>query len=254
MEITNNIIKLVSSLAQKKYRNETHSFVAEGTKCVLDTIDYFNCSWLIASKSWLDTHSVNVPCEKVLKATPAQLKRMSQFSTPSDVIAVYELPTYTLSNDDIENNLTIVLDTIQDPGNLGTIVRIADWYGIRNIVCSLETADAFSHKVIQATMGAISRVHLHYCDLQHFFETYTHVNVFGTFLDGDNIYTANLPNKGIIVFGNEGKGISPKLEQYINHKLLIPSYPPDAATSESLNVSVATAITVSEFRRRALMK
>ena len=178
------------------------------------------------------------------------MARMSQFSTPSDVIAVYDLPEYTLDISDLANELTIVLDTVQDPGNLGTIIRIADWFGVKNIVCSDTTVDAFSHKVIQATMGAISRVKVHYCDLDEFLTEASGLPIYGTYLEGSNIYDANLKDSGLLIMGNEGRGISPKLEKYVTHKLHIPSFPPDCTTSESLNVGVATAIAVSEFRRR----
>lgn len=250
MVLTNNIIKLVASLAHKKYRTENGCFTAEGTKCVRDTWDSFNCRWLIATKTWYEQCGHAGHYEKLLLADKGQMARMSQFSTPSDVIAVYDLPEYTLDISDLANELTIVLDTVQDPGNLGTIIRIADWFGVKNIVCSDTTVDAFSHKVIQATMGAISRVKVHYCDLDEFLTEASGLPIYGTYLEGSNIYDANLKDSGLLIMGNEGRGISPKLEKYVTHKLHIPSFPPDCATSESLNVGVATAIAVSEFRRR----
>ena len=250
MVLTNNIIKLVASLAHKKYRTENGCFTAEGTKCVRDTWDSFNCRWLIATKTWYEQCGHAGHYEKLLLADKGQMARMSQFSTPSDVIAVYDLPEYTLDISDLANELTIVLDTVQDPGNLGTIIRIADWFGVKNIVCSDTTVDAFSHKVIQATMGAISRVKVHYCDLDEFLTEASGLPIYGTYLEGSNIYDANLKDSGLLIMGNEGRGISPKLEKYVTHKLHIPSFQPDCTTSESLNVGVATAIAVSEFRRR----
>ena len=250
MVVTNNIIKLVASLAHKKYRTENGCFTAEGTKCVRDTWDSFNCRWLIATKTWYEQCGHAGHYEKLLLADKGQMARMSQFSTPSDVIAVYDLPEYTLDISDLANELTIVLDTVQDPGNLGTIIRIADWFGVKNIVCSDTTVDAFSHKVIQATMGAISRVKVHYCDLDEFLTEASGLPIYGTYLEGSNIYAANLKESGLLIMGNEGRGMSPKLEKYVTHKLHIPSFPPDCTTSESLNVGVATAIAVSEFRRR----
>ena len=250
MVLTNNIIKLVASLAHKKYRTENGCFTAEGTKCVRDTWDSFNCRWLIATKTWYEQCGHAGHYEKLLLADKGQMARMSQFSTPSDVIAVYDLPEYTLDISDLANELTIVLDTVQDPGNLGTIIRIADWFGVKNIVCSDTTVDAFSHKVIQATMGAISRVKVHYCDLDEFLTEASGLPIYGTYLEGSNIYDANLKDSGLLIMGNEGRGISPKLEKYVTRKLHIPSFPPDCTTSESLNVGVATAIAVSEFRRR----
>ena len=180
MVLTNNIIKLVASLAHKKYRTENGCFTAEGTKCVRDTWDSFNCRWLIATKTWYEQCGHAGHYEKLLLADKGQMARMSQFSTPSDVIAVYDLPEYTLDISDLANELTIVLDTVQDPGNLGTIIRIADWFGVKNIVCSDTTVDAFSHKVIQATMGAISRVKVHYCDLDEFLTEASGLPIYGT--------------------------------------------------------------------------
>ena len=252
MDVTNNIIKLVSSLSQKKYRVDNNCFVAEGTKCVRDTWEHFNCRWIIATKNWYEQFGHSGHLDKILFANKHQMERMSQFSTAAEVIAVYDLPEYELNPEELKNELTIVLDNVQDPGNLGTIIRLADWYGVKNIICSETTVDAFSHKVIQATMGAISRVRVHYCDLDDFFSYDWNLPVYGTFLDGKNIYNQNLDNKGFVIMGNEGKGISPKLEKYINSRLFIPSYPSDEETSESLNVGVATAITLSEFRRRII--
>ena len=148
--------------------------------------------------------------------------------------------------------LMLALDGVQDPGNLGTICRIADWFGIENIICSQDTADIFNPKAIQATMGAISRVHVHYTDLQKYLRNASDADipVYGTFLDGDNIYEHRLSPHGIIVMGNEGKGISAGIAQNISRRLLIPNYPPERITTESLNVAVATAITCAEFRRR----
>lgn len=254
MNITNNLIKLISSLSQKKYRTENGCFTVEGTKCVRDTWEHFNCRWIVATNSWYERFGHSGMLNKVYIATKQQMERMTNFSTASDVIAVYDLPEYDLNEDEVRNGLTLVLDTIQDPGNLGTIIRIADWYGIKNIICSDTTVDVFNHKVIQATMGAISRVKVHYRDLEEFFSQDWNLPVFGTYLDGKNIYERELSDKGFIIMGNEGKGISPKLEEFVTDRLFLPAYPMNVETSESLNVGVATAITVSEFRRRAIMK
>lgn len=142
----------------------------------------------------------------------------------------------------------LALDTIQDPGNLGTIIRVADWFGITDIICSRETADCFSPKVIQATMGSISRVNVHYCDLVETIARLGADYVYGTFLDGDSISETYLGRTGIIVIGNEGNGISKPVEDVVTHRLLIPSYPPERPTGESLNAAIATAITLAKFR------
>lgn len=161
------------------------------------------------------------------------------------MIAVYRIPE--LSAPDF-SGLVVALDCVQDPGNLGTIMRVADWMGVHTILASTDTVDCYSPKVVQATMGAISRVRVHYCNLSDVLRGKDHV--YGTFLDGSNIYDAALSPSGIVVMGNEGKGISPEVASTVTHRLRIPSFPPDVPTSESLNVAVATAITLAEFRRR----
>ncbi|MBQ7205179.1 MAG: RNA methyltransferase, partial [Muribaculaceae bacterium] len=174
--------------------------------------------------------------------------RISQFDTPSDVIAVYEKPEDTIDTARIGKNLNIVLDNIQDPGNLGTIIRLADWFGIHDIFASKTTVDVYNHKVVQATMGAIARVKVHYGDLEDVFEEYPDLPVYGTFLDGKNIYSSELGKTGFVIFGNEGQGISAKVAKHVDQRLLIPKA--KGAGSESLNVGVAAAITISEFFRR----
>lgn len=254
IDINNSIIKVVRSLAVKKYRDQEGLFVAEGTKCVRDTWGAFDCRWLICTRAWHDRMANASMYDKIVIANNQQMSRMSQFSNPSEVIAVYQLPVDHIDRDEVENNLNIVLDNIQDPGNLGTIMRLADWYGITNVFASIGTVDVYNHKTVQATMGAISRVKVHYCDLKQLFEQYRHLPVWGTFLDGENIYAANLENKGFVVFGNEGQGISSAVAQNVTARLLIPAWPRAGHTSESLNVGVAAAITISEFRRNNLVK
>ena len=183
------------------------------------------------------------------------MNKMSQFTTPSDVMAVYEIPKCDYSDDEVRNGLNIVLDNVQDPGNLGTIMRLADWYGITNIFASKSTVDVYNHKVVQATMGAISRMKVHYCDLDLLLDEYDDMPVMGTFLDGDNIYCSELPGKGaFVIFGNEGQGISAKVAAHVTQRLHIPAMPRRGAKSESLNVGIAAAITISELRRRLLAK
>ena len=237
IDINNSIIKVVRSLAVKKYRDQEGLFVAEGTKCVRDTWGAFDCRWLICTRAWHDRMANASMYDKIVIASNQHMSRMSQFSNPSDVIAVYRLPDSSIDSDAVENNLNIVLDNIQDPGNLGTIMRLADWYGITNVFASIGTVDVFNHKTVQATMGAISRV----------------MPVWGTFLDGENIYATKLDNKGFVVFGNEGRGISSAVAQQVTSRLLIPAWPHAGRTSESLNVGIAAAITISEFRRNNLV-
>lgn len=250
-DINNGIIKVVRSLGVKKYRDEEGLFVAEGTKCVRDTWNYFNCKWLICTRNWHDRLADATMYDKIVLANNQQMSRISQFSTPSDVIAVYEIPDNHIDEAEVRQNLNIVLDNVQDPGNLGTIIRLADWYGIKNIFASIGTVDVYNHKVVQATMGAISRVKVHYGDLESLFEDYEDLPIWGTFLDGENIYNTELENRGFVVFGNEGQGIGKKVSNKVNKRLLIPSWSV-GETSESLNVGVAAAVVVSEFRRSIL--
>lgn len=254
MEITNSLIKYISSLSQKKNREAERCFVAEGTKCVRDTWNYFNCRMIIATKTWYEQFGHSGDFSKIIFANSQQMQRMSQFSTAAEVIAVYDKPEYEIAEKKIRQDLNIVLDNIQDPGNLGTIIRIADWFGIKDIFCNKTTVDVFNHKVIQATMGAISRVHVHYCDLEELLTEFNDMPIYGTFLDGKNIYETEIKNYGFVIFGNEGNGISKDIAKLVKSRLLIPSYPDGANTSESLNVGMATAITVSEFRRRTHLK
>lgn len=251
-EINNGIIKLVRSLSNKHHRDEEGLFVAEGTKCVRDTWYAFNCRWLIATKVWYDQCGHAGHREKIMFASKQQLSRMSQFTTASEVIAVYETPQRDINPDEVRNSVNIVLDNVQDPGNLGTIIRLADWYGIKNIFASKTTVDVYNHKVVQATMGAIARVKVHYVDLEDLFDEYNELPVYGTFLDGENIYGSKLEKPCFVVFGNEGQGIGAKVERCVNKRLHIPAAPHTGGCSESLNVGVAAAITISEFMRDSL--
>lgn len=250
--INHAIIKTVRSLAVKKYRDAERLFVAEGTKCVRDTWGNFNCRWLICTQAWHDRLANASMRDKIVIASSRQLSSISQFSTASEVIAVYEMPQRHVSPSEVRSNLNIVLDNVQDPGNLGTIMRLADWYGVTNVFASVGTVDVYNHKVVQATMGAVSRVSVHYCDLPALFDEYSDLPVWGTFLDGKNIYSSTLNDRGFVVFGNEGQGISAKVSAKVTSRLYIPSWPPNGHGSESLNVGVAAAIAMSEFRRARL--
>lgn len=235
-------IKLISQLAQKKYRQQTGLFIAEGHKTVGDMMEYFTPEYLYYTSDYKGVRTANESCE----VTYDELKKISRLETPQNVFAVFKMPVYecvAINSDD----LVLALDGIQDAGNLGTIIRIADWFGITDIFASKNTVDVYNPKVVQATMGALSRVRVHYVDLV---EELSKVDapIYVTALDGDNINKASLTKNGVIVMGNEGNGVSSEVMAVANKKLLIPSYPPERPTSESLNVSVATAIVVSMFR------
>lgn len=249
MALSKNKIKYIRSLNEKKYRLEHGTFVAEGKKLVFDLLQTCRCQLLAALPEALPETTYS-SAEEIVEATPDELKKASQLKTAPQIIGVFYQPKYDFEKIQLENNIHLVLDGIQDPGNLGTIVRIADWFGIEHIFCSLDTADIYNPKTVQATMGAIARVKVHYTDLSNFLKKNNELPVFGTFLEGENIYKSELTKSAFIVMGNEGKGISPDIQQLVTNKLFIPNYPPDAQTSESLNVSVAAAIVCSEFRRR----
>jgi len=258
-------IKLIRSLELKKNRQAEGLFVAEGPKVVGDLLPYYRPRFIVATDTWLESH-VRPADAETIEATEEELAKASFLKTPQEVLAVFEMPggqagkptsgqaTSGLSHQPSENSLTLVLDDVQDPGNLGTIIRTADWFGIRHIVCSPGTADAFSPKVVQATMGAIARVHIHYTELTAYLSGVpAGTPVFGTFLEGEDIYRHPLSTRGLIVMGNEGNGISPAVARYITDKLFIPPYPTGCVTSESLNVAIATAVTLAEFRRRTVL-
>ena len=245
----------IASLSTPKGRKNHGAFLAEGTKCVLDTIEYFNVRYVIATKTWLEVNRLPAfLMDKVVHADRGELGEMSSMSLTPDVIAVYDIPQeISLEEINPDGALIIALDRIQDPGNLGTIMRTADWMGVSTILASSDTVDCYNPKVVQATMGAISRVRVVYGNLQDMFAEICQnkqIPIYGTFLDGENIYTASLSAEGIIVMGNEGKGISDAIESCVTKRLFIPPFPRGHATSESLNVAAATAIVLSQFRSR----
>lgn len=246
--ISNNEIKKVKALSQKKFRDESGLFTVEGEKLVNEAV---RSSFTV---------------EKVYEADVIgedAMARITSLSSPSPVLAVVRKPSDAYVEDVAElddllsqGGLFLALDTIRDPGNLGTIIRIADWFGIKAVFATRDTVDVFNPKVVQATMGAIFRVRMHYVDLLVLSRAVlSHGgHIFGTFLDGDDIYSKNLDNgsqsPAMIVIGNESNGISDPMSALVTDRLYIPSYPADQPGSESLNAAIATAVTVAEFRRR----
>ena len=250
MALSKNRIKYIHSLELKKNRKTEKVFLAEGPKLVGDLLGHFPCRFLAATPEWLSQHP-KLPVEDVSEVSDEDLSRASLLKTPQQVFAVFEQPQYTLSPEFARQSLCLALDDIQDPGNLGTIIRLADWFGIEHIICSQNTVDVYNPKTIQATMGGIARVKVHYTSLPEFIHSLGDTPVFGTFLDGENMYEQPLSTNGLIVMGNEGNGIGKEVEQLINRKLYIPNYPAERETSESLNVAIATAVVCAEFRRQA---
>lgn len=248
--ITKNQIKLIQSLARKKVRDEESLFVAEGIKTIRDILPYFDAQFVVCIEDYAQELRPLTKSEIVI-ATKQEIEKASLLQASQGAIAVLKKSSKIFDVADLKGKLTVALDTVQDPGNLGTIIRLCDWFGVENIICSHETADVWNPKVVQATMGAIARVNVHYVDLQIILaELKKSMPIYGTFLEGKTIYDVELSNEGIVVMGNEGNGISDAVKQFVSDKLFIPNFPLGRATSESLNVSTATAITLSEFRRR----
>ena len=249
--ISKAIIKKIHSLEQRKYRLKEQLFVAEGPKLVGELCATMKPVYLAASPAWIaDNQSLADSVEHDV-VSPDELQRTSLLCQPQQVVALFPIPQRTLSPETLDGQLSLMLDCVQDPGNLGTIIRLADWFGIRHVVCSPDTADIYNPKATQATMGALARVEVHYCSLPSIL-AHTSLPVFGTFLDGDNIYQRPLSLHGIVIMGNEGRGISPEVESFVSERLFIPNYPLGAVTTESLNVAIATSIVCAEFRRRSL--
>lgn len=248
--ISKNQFKYIRQLEQKKYRRREGLFVAEGTKVVGDLMQRYQPKAIYATHEYLRAFPLlSKEGLEVVEVTPDELQRLSFQQHPQQVLALFPIPEVPSSDID-QGVLSLALDGVQDPGNLGTIIRIADWFGIHDIFCSEDTADAWNPKVVQATMGSIARVNIYYMSLSALIDTLpADYPVYGTLLDGDNIYTQPLTPHGLIVMGNEGNGISPEIRARVNRRLLIPSYSQDD-TAESLNVAIATAITCAEFRRR----
>ena len=230
----------------KKNRREKGVFVAEGPKVVGDLLRAGYKAHTIFCIREAEYATVDA---RLVAVTSEELCKLSFLQHPQEVLAVFEIPNSLATACREPKALCLALDGIQDPGNLGTIIRIADWFGIDTIYCSEDTADVYNPKVVQATMGSLAHVSIVYCDLVELLSRAT-IPVYGTLLDGDDIYRQPLSPEGIIVMGNEGNGISQQVRPLVNRRLLIPNFHQGAKTAESLNVAIATAITCSEFRRR----
>ncbi|ESU26760.1 rRNA methylase [Flavobacterium saliperosum S13] len=239
--LSKNQIKLITSLQQKKYRKQQQLFFAEGIKVIQELL---NSNFELEHLFVTDAVFPEVSKIKISTVTEAELKKISALTTPNNCLALFKIPNERPIS---ENGLIIALDDIRDPGNLGTILRLCDWFGIRQVVCSAETVDIYNPKVVQATMGSITRVNVTYTDVADYIEK-TKLPVFGTFMDGENIYKSKLPSEGVIVMGNEANGISPEIEKLTENRIAIPRFG-DLQQTESLNVATATAIILSEFKR-----
>lgn len=248
-KLSKNKLRLLLSFTKKKARDEQNLFLAEGNKLVRDLLPYFHCKTIVGTVDFFEKEEIRLESDCYI-ATKEELERLSLTRSPQAVWALFERKEHNLNLSELKEKLSLALDGVQDPGNLGTIIRIADWFGIENIICSSNCVDLYNPKVVQATMGAIARVKIHYTDLVKLMDSVGNLPIYGTFLEGDIIYETPLSSNGIIVMGNEGNGISEEVKQRITQKLFIPNYPSNRKTSESLNVAVATSIVCSEFRRR----
>ena len=240
--ISKNQIKHITSLQQKKYRLVHQAFLAEGVKVIQELLE---SDFELVHLYTTNTDFLEVDSAKKSTIDPADLKKITALATPNTCLAVFKIPVTNAVIRD--SGLILGLDSIRDPGNMGTILRLCDWFGVAQLVCSTQTVDIYNPKVVQATMGSIARVQVFYTDLSDFLSK-TKLPVFGTFMEGKNIYKTNLPQEGIIIMGNEANGISPEIEKIVSNRLSIPRFGTVQKT-ESLNVATATAIILSEFKR-----
>lgn len=255
MVLTKNIIKELRGLEARKNRKESGTFLAEGSKVVLDLMEAFRCRRLVATTPWLTknhVHSARWMEADIYEIKQQDMDRVSLLPSPPEVVAVFDMPPATKT---AAEGLTIMLDDVQDPGNVGTIIRTADWFGIHDIWCSMGTADCFSPKVVQSTMGALARVRVHYFNnteqkLQWLTEQLDNgAQLLGTFMDGENLYTMNKPltdKPAILVMGNEGNGVTDEVADLITRRVTIPAFAKRHV--ESLNVAIATAICLSQLK------
>ncbi len=257
--LSKNKIKFINSLKKKKNRIKKGCFIAEGEKIISELLNNstYQIIELFATDSFLSKLSdqQKAAIDELNRITEDELNKISDLKNPNKTLAVIKIPEYSLDPEEVKKSLCLVLDNINDPGNLGTIIRTADWFGINYIFCSEDSVDLYNPKVIQSTMGSFMRIKFFYKDLESLLHSYHDINGFqisGCYLHGENIYSAALQDKGFIILGSEAHGISDKLENYIHQKLYIPRFISHGKQqpSESLNISVATGIVCSEFRRK----
>ena len=248
--LSKNTIKLIKSLRRKKFRQKYNKFIVEGDKMIKEILlqESFKLDQLFAVDTWLKTNEslFELQQQQVFSVSSSTLKQISELKTPNQVLAIIESPTYSLDENSLKNNVNLYLDDIQDPGNLGTIIRIADWFGISQVICSKGTVDVYNEKVIQATMGAFLRVKTPVSSLN---EIQTHcpdIPIYGALMDGESIFTTSFPKSGILVIGNEGNGISMESQKLLTKRITIPAA--ENSVAESLNAAVATGIICSVWK------
>lgn len=234
-------LKLITSLRHKKYRNSQKLFIAEGVKVVNE---FLTSDFKVHKIFCTSTFNHTLPSNEIELVTEADLKKISLLKSPNQVLGVFEIPS---NKKELKTGLTVALDAVNDPGNLGTIIRLCDWFGVSQINCSLNTVDCYNPKVVQATMGSLTRVSVQYVDLKAFL-TLENRPIYAATMDGENVYTSHLKNNAVLVMGNEANGISDEIFKLINNAITVPKFG-DLQKTESLNVATATAILLSEFRR-----
>lgn len=239
MSLSKNHLKLITSLSQKKYRHKYKLFVVEGMKVVQE---FLNSSYEL--EILFSTESSFSYLDNFIEVSEQELKKISSLKTPNKVVALFKIPVEKNSN---SSGLIVALDAINDPGNLGTIIRLCDWFGVDKLLCSKETVDCYNTKVVQSSMGSLTRVAISYIDLKEYLLSVS-IPIFIADMDGDNIYEMKPPASAVLVMGNEANGISNSIKEIVSTKITIPRYG-DSQLTESLNVATATAILLSEFRR-----
>ncbi|CAM1346182.1 TrmH family RNA methyltransferase [Tenacibaculum crassostreae] len=241
MSLSKSNIKLITSLQQKKYRQKHKLFVAEGIKVVNELL----ASFLEVEQLFITDEEFDLPLtHAVTLISESELKKISTLKSPNKVLGLFKIPEELEINQD---GFIVALDGVNDPGNLGTIIRLCDWFGVTELICSKNTVDCYNQKVVQSTMGSLTRVNISYVDLQEFLSN-SKLPVFTADMDGENVYSTSLPQKAILVMGNEANGISPEIAETVKYALTIPRFG-DLQQTESLNVATATAILLSEFKR-----
>lgn len=254
MNLSKTKLMLFSGLSSRKQRAKTGLFTAEGAKCVEDTLPFFEAAAIVASPQWLERNPEMSDKAECFEGNADVMRQISQLQTLPEVIAVYHIPELkSPDKGDVRSSLTLLLDSVQDPGNLGTIIRTASWFGVEHIVLGVGCVDPFNPKTVQSSMGAIGMVGMSQCDLIQFISEYPDIPLYGTLLDGKDIYTLHLELPAFVAMGNEGNGLSEAVRERVSHPLLIPSFAP-GPHAESLNVAAATAVTLSEFRRQTSRK
>ena len=250
--LSKHLTNVIQNLEKKKFREKYNLFKVEVEKLVQELLlSDMTIDTLLARPSWIERNIKNIRQYNSIEVNEIEMGRISNFKSLPEVIALAQIPVKEHSPEEIKNELNVVLNGVQDPGNIGTILRLSDWFGIRNIFCDHDCANIFNPKSVQASMGAIFRVNVFYLDLVEFIPRFVDQDFpcYGAFLEGENIYRTDLRTKGFIVMGNEGNGISPEIERFVTRKITIPSFALSPYSTESLNVSVATGIILSEFKR-----